>query len=134
MRIHDQHVGIARQAIEAARIKYTVGKVPQQDMLKAQVALTRLAEHMIRFDRDAEIARARLNTLLGRDPDAPLTVHGDYAALTALPAASSARTIWRSVPGPIWWRRRKPRSEAAKSRHWRRRLTCPTSPFQPDTC
>ena len=42
MRIHDQHVAIARQAIEAARIKYTNGKVPQQDMLKAQVALTRL--------------------------------------------------------------------------------------------
>ena len=45
---------IAHQAIEAARIKYAVGKVPQQDILKAQVALTRLAEHMIRFDRDAE--------------------------------------------------------------------------------
>ena len=42
MRIHDQHVAIARQAIEEARIKYTDGKVPQQDMLKAQVALTRL--------------------------------------------------------------------------------------------
>ena len=41
MQIHDQHVSIARQAIEAARIKYTVGKVPQQDILKAQVALTR---------------------------------------------------------------------------------------------
>ncbi len=59
MRIHDQHVAIARQAIEEARIKYTNGKVPQQDMLKAQVALTRLAEHMIRFDHDADLARAR---------------------------------------------------------------------------
>ena len=87
MRIHDEHVGIARQAIEAARIKYAVGKVSQQDILKAQVALTGLAEHMIRFDHDADLARARLNTLLGRDPAAPLTARGEFAVLAALPAA-----------------------------------------------
>lgn len=87
LRIHDQHTAIARQAIEAARIKYAVGKVSQQDILKAQVALTALAEHMIRFDHDADLARARLNTLLGRDPSAPLAVHGEFAALAALPSA-----------------------------------------------
>ena len=43
LRIHDGHVAIARQAVEAARIKYTVGKVPQQDILKAQAELTRLS-------------------------------------------------------------------------------------------
>jgi outer membrane protein TolC len=87
MRIHGEHVAIARQAIEAARIKYAVGKVSQEDILKAQVALTGLAEHMIRFDHDADLARARLNTLLGRDPDTPLRVTGEFAALTALPQA-----------------------------------------------
>jgi outer membrane protein TolC len=85
LRIHDEHVGIARQAIEAARIKYAVGKVTQQDILKAQVALTALAEHMIRFDHDADLARARLNTLLGRGPGTPLNVHGEFAVLAALP-------------------------------------------------
>ncbi len=85
LRVHQQHIAIARQAIEAARIKYAVGKVPQQDILKAQVALTQLAEHMIRFDRDAELARSRLNTLLGRDPAAPLNVQGVYAVLAPLP-------------------------------------------------
>jgi outer membrane protein, heavy metal efflux system len=84
-RIHDQHVGIAQQAIEAARIKYSVGKIPQVEVLKAQVALTRLAEHMIRFDRDAEVARAHLNTLMGRPPETPVTVRGDYAVATPLP-------------------------------------------------
>ena len=87
LRIHDQHVGIARQAIEAARIKYAVGKVSQQDILKAQVRLTALAEHMIRFDRDADLAKSRLNTLQGRDPEAPLNVSGEYAAMVALPTA-----------------------------------------------
>lgn len=88
-RIHEQHVGIAEQAINAARIKYTVGNVPQQDVLKAQVALTALAEHMIRFDRDAEVARARLNTLLGRSPDSPIKVRGEHAVLEALPSVES---------------------------------------------
>lgn len=89
MRIHDEHLDIARQAIEAARIKYTTGKVPQQDILKAQVALTRLAEHMIQFDHDASLARARMNTLLGRDPEAPINVVGEHAVFARLPEARS---------------------------------------------
>jgi len=93
LRIHDEHMGIARQAIEAARIKYAVGKVSQQDILKAQVALTALTEHMIRFDHDADLARARLNTLLERDPGTPLTVRGEFAALTALPSAQKLEDL-----------------------------------------
>lgn len=89
MHIHEQHEGIARQAIEATRIKYASGNVPQQDILKAQVALTALAEHMIRFDRDAELACAHLNTLMGRDPATPISVRGDHAVLAPLPAAQS---------------------------------------------
>lgn len=91
IRFHEQHVGIARQAIEAARIKYAVGKVPQQDILKAQVALTRLAEHMIHFEQDADVARAQLNTLLGRDPAAPLRVTGELAADVALASADVSK-------------------------------------------
>ncbi len=86
LRIHDEHVQVARQAIDAARIKYTVGKVPQQDMLKAQVTMTRLAEHMILVDQDADLARGRLNTLLGRDPAAPLRIEGEQPVLATLPA------------------------------------------------
>jgi cobalt-zinc-cadmium efflux system outer membrane protein len=93
MQIHDQHVAIARQAIEAARIKYTTGKVPQQDMLKAQLALTRLAEHMIRFDRDADVARAHLNTLLGRDPTLPISLHGDFQVDQPLPSAQDLEKL-----------------------------------------
>ena len=93
LRIHDQHVGIARQAIAAARIRYTVGKVPQQDLLKAQLELTRLAEHMIGFDRDAEVARARLNTLLARDPAAPLSVQGDYGIVSDLPSKADLEQL-----------------------------------------
>ena len=93
LRIHDEHLAIAQQAIAAARIRYTVGQVPQQDLLKAQLELTRLAEHMIRFDRDAEVARAQLNTLIGRDPATPLHVEGDYGVVATLPLEASLEQL-----------------------------------------
>lgn len=86
LRIHDEHVDIARQAVEAARIKYAVGKVPQQDILKAQISVTRLAEHLIHFEQDIELAQAHLDTLLGRDPHEPINVGGDYGISIALPS------------------------------------------------
>lgn len=86
LQIHDEHVAIARQAIQAARIRYTVGQVPQQDLLKAELELTQLAAHLIRFDRDAAIARARLNTLIGREPATPIRVTGSYGILGILPS------------------------------------------------
>ena len=93
LRVHDEHVDIARQAVEAAKIKYVVGKVPQHDILKAQVSLTRLAEHLIRFEQDADIARARLNTLLGRDPSAPINVRGEHEVSGALPALETLERL-----------------------------------------
>jgi outer membrane protein TolC len=118
LRIHDQHVGIARQAIAEARIKYTVGKTPQQDMLKAQVALTALAEHMIRFDHDTDLARARMNTLLGRDPTMPLQIAGYFAALAPLPAALKLEEIaLQSRPDLL------AAQEAARRSHKERALT-----------
>lgn len=86
LRIHDEHVDIARQAVEAARIKYAVGKVPQQDILKAQISVTRLAEHLIHFEQDIEVAQAHLDTLLARDPHEPINVRGDYGISIALPS------------------------------------------------
>src|SRR6516164_9734141 len=85
LRIHDEHVDIARQAVEAARIKYVVGKVPQQDILKAQIGVTRLVEHLIHFEQDIEIAQAHLDTLLGRDPQEPINVRGNYGISIQLP-------------------------------------------------
>jgi len=85
LRVHDGHVAAARHGVEAARIKYTVGKVPQPDILKAQVALTRLAEHLIHFEQDAELARIRLNTLLGRSPRTQIAVAGESATPAQLP-------------------------------------------------
>lgn len=102
LRIHDEHVDIARQAVEAARIKYAVGKVPQQDILKAQISVTRLAEHLIHFEQDLEIAQAHLDTLVGRDPHAAINVQGDYGISIVLPSLEILeRTALQSRPDLI---------------------------------
>src|SRR5262249_21553072 len=88
LRLHDEQIALARQAVASARIKYTVGRVPQQDVLKAQVALTKLADHLVMFLQDGDLARVRLNTLMGRDPSAPLEVAGAYRTIASLPAAA----------------------------------------------
>jgi outer membrane protein TolC len=85
LRIHEDHVAVAQQSIEAARIKYTVGKVPQVEVLRAQLAMTRLAEHMIRYERDGGVARARLNALMGREAGTSLLVQGSYGLEQNLP-------------------------------------------------
>lgn len=93
LRLHDEQIALARQAVASARIKYTVGRVPQQDVLKAQIAVTKLADHLAMFLQDGDLARARLNTLMGRDPATPLDVEGDYGIPASLPAAGALQQI-----------------------------------------
>jgi cobalt-zinc-cadmium efflux system outer membrane protein len=93
LRLHDEQITLARQAVAAARIKYTVGRVPQQDVLKAQIAVTKLADHLAMFLQDGDLARARLNTLMGRDPATLLEVAGQYAAPSALPSIGELKQI-----------------------------------------
>src|SRR4029077_10061109 len=93
LRLHDEQIALAEQAVAAARIKYTVGRVPQQDVLKAQVGLTKLTEHLVMFLQDGDLARSRLNTLMGRNPAMPIEVSGDYSIPTALPQISELQQI-----------------------------------------
>lgn len=92
-RLHHEQVALARQALDSARIRYTVGRVPQQDVLKAQIALTRLVAHLVEFEQAGLLARATLNTLTGRMPDAELEVWGEYRAPSALPSLADLERI-----------------------------------------
>ncbi len=84
--LHDEQASLARQALEQARIKYVVGKVPQQDVLKAQIALTKLVEHLVMLQQEGSMASSRLNTLVGRDPAAPIAVEGAYVPPDTIPS------------------------------------------------
>jgi len=93
LKVHDEQAGIARLAFEAARIKYSVGKVPQQDVLKAQVALTKLIEHLVMLEQDADLSRTTLNTLLGRSPDTPLEVSGQHTGPIQVPTLAELKQL-----------------------------------------
>jgi cobalt-zinc-cadmium efflux system outer membrane protein len=55
-----------------AEARYRVGKGIQQDVLRAQIEVSRIDQKLIVLQQQAETAQARLNTLLYRDPDSPL--------------------------------------------------------------
>lgn len=81
-----RQTNLLREASAGALAQYTVGKAPEADVLRAQMALTRLGERTIALEQESETVRARLNTLLGRSVDAPLEIAGIYRIFDRLPA------------------------------------------------
>jgi outer membrane protein, heavy metal efflux system len=63
---------LLKQFVKIAETKYSVGKGVQQDVLKAQVELSKLLDEQIRLDQSRQAAGARLNAILNRAPQAPL--------------------------------------------------------------
>lgn len=55
-----------------AEARYRVGKGIQQDVLRAQIEVTRIDQKLIMLHQEEHTAQARLNTLLYRDPESPL--------------------------------------------------------------
>jgi outer membrane protein TolC len=57
---------------QIAQARYEVGKGLQQDVLKAQVEVSRLRQRLTVLEQQKKTAQVRLNTLLARDPESPL--------------------------------------------------------------
>ena len=60
------------QFVAVSEARYKVGQAAQQDVLKAQVELTRLLEQQSVLGQQQQTAQARINSLLYRDPEIPL--------------------------------------------------------------
>ncbi|QPJ64208.1 MAG: TolC family protein [Candidatus Nitrohelix vancouverensis] len=72
-----QNKKLLEQFVSIAETKYSVGKGIQQDVLKAQVELTKILDQLIVLEKLASLEKARLNTLMNRLPQEPLTIpHG----------------------------------------------------------
>ena len=85
MNLHDRQTSVLKEAVASALAEYTTGKVPQAEVLRAQMALTRMNEHLIELEEERDNARAKLNALRGRSPDEAVEITGSYAIHTALP-------------------------------------------------
>ncbi len=71
---------LARQSmtdiVKIAETKYSVGRGQQQDVLKAQVELSRMLDDLLMWQRMRAGAQAMLNEALGRPPQTPLGATG----------------------------------------------------------
>jgi outer membrane protein, heavy metal efflux system len=65
-RLTQQNRAVLEQLLKIAEGRYAVGQAAQVDVLKAQTALSRLTEELIKLDREAATYEAELNRLLGR--------------------------------------------------------------------
>ena len=65
---------LLEQFTKIAEVRYSVGKGIQQDVLKAQVEFSKLIEQETMLGQRKQIAEARLNSLLYREPESPLGV------------------------------------------------------------
>ncbi|MGP0564867.1 MULTISPECIES: TolC family protein [unclassified Nitrospina] len=68
---------LLEQFVTIAESKYAVGKGIQQDVLQAQVELSKILDRLIELQQQKDQETARLNTLMDRLPQAPLHIpHG----------------------------------------------------------
>ncbi|MBI2882497.1 MAG: TolC family protein [Candidatus Methylomirabilis oxyfera] len=70
--ITQEQLDLLQRILKTAEVRYTVGKVTQQDVIKAQVEQSDLINRLIVSEQERQSAEARLNTLLNRSTDAPI--------------------------------------------------------------
>ncbi|MBI1929220.1 TolC family protein [Candidatus Poribacteria bacterium] len=79
IQINNENVQLARYFVKVAETRYATGQTSQQDVLKAQVELSRLLNEEITLQQELETARARLNILLNRPPQVALEIPRESA-------------------------------------------------------
>ncbi len=98
--VHQGSVDLLRQVADASVIKYSAGQSSQQDVLKAVVEVSKLHEELVIFEEGAQLAAARLNTLLDRPPGAPVGPLEEPAETRLLPPADDLQSrAFRAYPG-----------------------------------
>jgi outer membrane protein TolC len=91
--VHHASVDLLRQLADVAQAKYTTGRISQQDVLKAVVELSRIHDHLIKLDEQAQLAEAELNTLLDRPPGAAVGPLADPRERVLLPSSETLQQL-----------------------------------------
>jgi cobalt-zinc-cadmium efflux system outer membrane protein len=81
VQIHHEQVDLLRQFVAIANAKFRGGMGSQADVLKAQVELSLLLQHLPVLEQRRKTTEAMLNTLLDRDPASPLDMAQEPAQL-----------------------------------------------------
>jgi len=81
VQIHHEQVELLRQFVAIANAKFRGGMGSQADVLKAQVELSLLFQHLPVLEQRRKTTEAMLNTLLDRNPASPLGLAEEPAHL-----------------------------------------------------
>jgi len=77
--IYKELLELVRYTSTTAEGLYQVGRVPQQDVIKALLERTELLNKLIWAEKELTTSQAKLNTLLSRPPSSPLGQPGEPA-------------------------------------------------------
>lgn len=91
--IVDINKTLLRQLIEIAETKYKVGHGLQQDVLLAQLELSKLLDQEIEFKSMRHHAQSRLNALLNRKTEQPVILPQDELVNMTLPTLKPTETL-----------------------------------------
>jgi cobalt-zinc-cadmium efflux system outer membrane protein len=92
VQIHHEQVDLVRQFVAIANARFRGGMGSQADVLKAQVELSLLLQHLPVVEQRRKTTEAMLNTLLDRDPTSPLDMAQEPVQL---PLEESADNLHR---------------------------------------
>ncbi len=84
IRTTEQNRDLLSKLSQIAEARYRVGKGMQADVLRSQVEISMLLQKLTTLEQQRATAQARLNTLLARDPDAPLPPAADVTNASPL--------------------------------------------------
>lgn len=68
------------QLVQIAQINYSTGMVPLQDTLKAQTEFSKMTSDLYSMASMEAVAKAKVNTAMGRSADSPLAVKEEFNA------------------------------------------------------
>ncbi|MEO8071254.1 MAG: TolC family protein [Acidobacteriota bacterium] len=91
--IYSDNLTLLRQLADVSHVKYSTGRISQQDVLKPVVELSQIHDEIITFGERRDLAAARLNTLLDRSPDGPIGPLTEPRDQVELPTAEELQRI-----------------------------------------
>ena len=83
--IHHQQINILKDFFEIANARFRAGKGAQVDVIKASVELSKLFNELPVLEQQRDSARAKVNVLMNRSPEAPLGLPIEPVALREKP-------------------------------------------------
>jgi len=81
----ERNKALLEQLVRAAEVKYATGSGLQQDVLRAQVELSKLEDDLIMWQQKRSAATSKLNALLNRPADRPFEATPEELVLSLTP-------------------------------------------------